>query len=888
MFKNNNIISFPINTNNKKISPKKPKNGIDGEIDFKIKKEIHKMELKMKKQVQQIENQFKTEYNMKLKQHTKELSQEESEVTSGKKVSFDPENSTIILQQVTQHISKPKRIGNSFNGGSNINNIYYEDGPVSIGTNQPVIYKNNTNNPYEVLNSEPENEGLFGYSIAFDQGGTLAVVGAPSDTNNTGKVYYYKWLNGWKNLGSIQGTNEGDYFGNSVSCSNGLLAIGIPGLSQINIYRWDNNEDQYILNKYYGNIGGVNDSNEPILKIGQTLSICAKPNNLNDITYNLIGGDPENSIVYYWINEGLNDLNIGNISTGTPWPDSDGGSETLIGQSVQAGWSTNFSTNGIYAPLFIIGIPNFLYQTEPSVESGKVSILLFDNINNSQSNDQIDMYSQYINNGNHFGWSTALEKNNCDFFMVSSPDASNVLYPGLHGIIETFKITKNEDWEPSTGSEKYLVWKCTQDLSSAGLLEPEPPSNIFTNFGYSCSLDQNNNYLAVGAPDMNNVTSSTDISAQVFLYPITIPSQFYTTRGDIQTSENYEPYSSFITFDSPILFNNLEVNDDFDESFGESILIQSNSANMQTNEPSSENLYSLLIGSPDSFNESESESESAGGVCFNYITYPEYFSFNVQGQTFLDGNLVVTGDISTNNIYIQGKEIDSISLPTGSIITFAGANGPSDGYLLCDGAQYPISDYEKLSNTIGTLYNADVTEPDINFNVPDLRNKFIYGGTNEPDSQGVEVGNSGSVTLTDKQIPELSGNFMIRHGEKRTPMIWDYSGCWTDEQFEPQPGQGNSWDNPASVYNSYQYTSNGVTYQVPYAFGAASGQFSQPQPDGWEPNSEYWVGSGIGDPYMKPGINVAITDISLGTSSNDQEPINIIPPSITMGYWIKF
>ena len=65
-------------------------------------------------------------------------------------------------------------------------------------------------------------------------------------------------------------------------------------------------------------------------------------------------------------------------------------------------------------------------------------------------------------------------------------------------------------------------------------------------------------------------------------------------------------------------------------------------------------------------------------------------------------------------------------IPPGTIFTFASIIIP-DGYLLCDGSTLPISRYQDLYDTIGTLYNTIPAPPVGTFNIPDFRGYFIRG-----------------------------------------------------------------------------------------------------------------------------------------------------------------
>jgi microcystin-dependent protein len=83
---------------------------------------------------------------------------------------------------------------------------------------------------------------------------------------------------------------------------------------------------------------------------------------------------------------------------------------------------------------------------------------------------------------------------------------------------------------------------------------------------------------------------------------------------------------------------------------------------------------------------------------------------------------------------------------------FAGNFAPA-GWMFCDGAPLPISEYETLFNLIGTTYGGDGQST---FDLPNLQSRVPLhmgtgpGGTN---FQLAEMGGVESVTLTTQQIP---------------------------------------------------------------------------------------------------------------------------------------
>jgi len=88
----------------------------------------------------------------------------------------------------------------------------------------------------------------------------------------------------------------------------------------------------------------------------------------------------------------------------------------------------------------------------------------------------------------------------------------------------------------------------------------------------------------------------------------------------------------------------------------------------------------------------------------------------------------------------------------GEIRLFAGSYAPQ-GWLLCDGTSYPISNYDTLYAVIGTTYGGNGVSV---FNVPDLRDKLPIGqgqGTGlSPRTIGQSVGTS-AVTLNQSNMP---------------------------------------------------------------------------------------------------------------------------------------
>jgi len=90
----------------------------------------------------------------------------------------------------------------------------------------------------------------------------------------------------------------------------------------------------------------------------------------------------------------------------------------------------------------------------------------------------------------------------------------------------------------------------------------------------------------------------------------------------------------------------------------------------------------------------------------------------------------------------------------GEIRMFAGNFAPA-GWMFCEGALLPISEFETLFNLIGTTYGGDGQST---FALPDLRGRLpIHFGNSFTQA---ETGGAEEITLTVSQIPAHNHAFM--------------------------------------------------------------------------------------------------------------------------------
>ena len=115
------------------------------------------------------------------------------------------------------------------------------------------------------------------------------------------------------------------------------------------------------------------------------------------------------------------------------------------------------------------------------------------------------------------------------------------------------------------------------------------------------------------------------------------------------------------------------------------------------------------------------------------------------GQPFLPSEILVEGQTLTTVLTDLQQSIDSLSalsgggggsvldMPIGTILPVASEAVP-EGWVLCDGRELAIEDYQGLYDLIGTTYGAgdsafwaQVFFPATTFNIPDLRGRTIIG-----------------------------------------------------------------------------------------------------------------------------------------------------------------
>lgn len=115
----------------------------------------------------------------------------------------------------------------------------------------------------------------------------------------------------------------------------------------------------------------------------------------------------------------------------------------------------------------------------------------------------------------------------------------------------------------------------------------------------------------------------------------------------------------------------------------------------------------------------------------------------ITSETSSYSSTVATLNKSINDLL----EMRESFIPTGTIIISQSSEIPN-GFLLCDGSEIKIEDYEELYFVIGTTYGqSDSTT----FCLPDLRNRTIWGS-----------GSNSVGTVKEAGLPNITGN-IVQH-----------------------------------------------------------------------------------------------------------------------------
>lgn len=142
------------------------------------------------------------------------------------------------------------------------------------------------------------------------------------------------------------------------------------------------------------------------------------------------------------------------------------------------------------------------------------------------------------------------------------------------------------------------------------------------------------------------------------------------------------------------------------------------------------------------------------------------------------------GIIVRNGVAIGFGDKTYSTCPIGTVLSYAGQTVPN-GFLLADGASYKVADYPDLYNVIGNTYGGDSE----NFNVPNLVDKFIQGGTT-------------SGTEKEAGLPNIEGVFTATSNRDNTPQT--FTGSFERDEYNASAltGSGDGWENQTISFDA--------------------------------------------------------------------------------------
>ena len=151
------------------------------------------------------------------------------------------------------------------------------------------------------------------------------------------------------------------------------------------------------------------------------------------------------------------------------------------------------------------------------------------------------------------------------------------------------------------------------------------------------------------------------------------------------------------------------------------------------------------------------------------------------GNAFSPSEILVDGETLTTVLTQLQNSIDSLSgltggggsvldMPLGTVLPIATESVP-EGWMLCDGREISIEEYQDLYDLIGTTYGAgdsafwaQVFYPATTFNIPDLRGRTIIGANDMGGEQ------SDVLAIHSASVGEVGGEEMHQLAEVEMPI----------------------------------------------------------------------------------------------------------------------
>lgn len=185
-----------------------------------------------------------------------------------------------------------------------------------------------------------------------------------------------------------------------------------------------------------------------------------------------------------------------------------------------------------------------------------------------------------------------------------------------------------------------------------------------------------------------------------------------------------------------------------------------------------------------------------------------------------------------HNEMVGGDEVQIIgsvneSNPIGTVISFMGTSSPN-GYLVCDGTEYPISQYTKLADFFQEQFGSSSYfggDGISTFAVPDLRNNFIrgYHGDANPLS-----GNIGQRQRATEQlmfgVDSRAGQQLVTYSKTDSHVHQRYTDSTSDEKANNWVHTNGTSYGVAVSNESLYYTARPVNVAVLFCIKATDSE----------------------------------------------------------------
>ena len=200
------------------------------------------------------------------------------------------------------------------------------------------------------------------------------------------------------------------------------------------------------------------------------------------------------------------------------------------------------------------------------------------------------------------------------------------------------------------------------------------------------------------------------------------------------------------------------------------------------------------------------------------------------GNAFSPSEILVDGETLTTVLTQLQNSIDSLSgltggggsvldMPLGTVLPIATESVP-EGWMLCDGREISIEEYQGLYDLIGTTYGAgdsafwaQVFYPATTFNIPDLRGRTIIGANDMAGEQSdvLTIHQASAGQVGGEEMHQLTEAEMPSHSHQVEIEGWDffysqggYDGFSGPQEFPTTSQEETSFEGGDQPHNNMQ------------------------------------------------------------------------------------